>query len=264
MKKTLIILPLFIFSIFVSYNVGVKKATKSNEEFRKQIEESGLDRKVNNETSDDDEDKFPPLNMPLEYFDAKERNPPRYTQKDYDLILDTPSYRSYPTTTISLKPEMYSSTATAPPPIKSDSEIHTSNPDLDFRGGAKQNNIAKYGDLARRFVGEAGELDVIDDVRYADVDNDGSKETLLSLSITGANILDQWDVVVKGSKVIFSTQQGSFSTLTPAKNGNGFFLQWIDDPWSRDGHTTTRFIFDDERFIPVYEQQTKYVRIKNN
>lgn len=209
----------------------------------------------------DDLKEFPPFNLPLEYFDTKETvSMSAYGQ--YGVIRDVEAYQSYPTTTISLSPNLYSNVPTSLPPIKSDAEIHGGDPIKDFFGFYKTQNIQKYGDLARRFVGVAGEGWSIDSLKNVDVDNDGKEETLLSLSLIGANIIGQRDVIIKGDKVIFSTDQTTFSSLTPATNSNGFFLEWADNFKKRDGYVTTRFIFDGSKFVPVYEQKTRYIRIK--
>lgn len=211
-----------------------------------------------------DLNEFPPLNLPLDYFDTKETGSigAGIGGGDYSIYRDVDSYRSYPSTTISLSSNLYSNIPSPLPPIKTDAEIHGDNPELDFYGNAKKFDIQKYGDLARRFVGVVGEGWSIDSINYADIDKDDNKETLVSLSETGANIIGQRDVIIKGDQVIFSTDQTTFSTLTPANNGNGFFLQWDDNFKKRDGYVTTRFIFDGNKFMPVYEQKTRYIRVK--
>lgn len=206
-------------------------------------------------------EEFPPFNLPLEYFDTKEIvSMSAYGQ--YGVIRDVEAYHSYPTTTISLSTNLYSNVPTSLPPIKSDAEIHGTDPLRDFLGDKKKYDIQKYGDLARRFVGVVGEGWSIGFLENADVDKDGKNETLISLSLLGANIIGQRDVIIKGDKVIFSTDQTTFSSLTPATNSNGFFLEWADNFKKRDGYVTTRFIFDGTKFVPVYEQKTRYIRIK--
>lgn len=203
---------------------------------------------------------FPPLNMPVEYLDVKEVS---FSPNGYDVIPDINSYHSYPTTNISIDPSMYSQISVELPPIKTDAEIHEKDPIIDFWGSYKDKSIKKYGDLARRFVGVAGDGTDIYKVVYADIDKDGKNETIVSICETGANVLAQWDVIIKGDKIIFSSNGGSFSTIIPAKNGNGFFLEWSEGK-RYDGYTTTRFIYSSEKFIPVYEQTTEYIRVKSN
>lgn len=208
------------------------------------------------------EDEFPTLNLPLEYFDTKGKS--ISASANYNVLPDASVYQSYPSTTISLNPDLYSNKPVPLPPIKSDNEIHGKDPELDFMGDSKNENIQKYGVLARRFIGAAGEGWLINSVTKMDVDKDGEKETLISMYLLGANIGGQKDLVIKGDMIIFSTDQNIFSTLTPAKNGNGFFLQWADNFKGRDGYITTRFIFDGSSFIPAYEQKTRYIRVQIN
>ena len=249
-KKSFVFLGLLVIIGLIGYEIGIRRDRISP--VLKQVE-----------VSPSLEEKFPPLKMPLEYFDAKNLSMGSGIVKDiaYNVAIDAESYRSYPTTTISLSPDKFSSTPSALPPIKTDSEIHTANPEEDFFGAGKQEDVKKYGDLGRRFVGVAGEAWLIDDVENIDLDMDGKKETLISLYLMGANVIGGRDLVIKGDKIIFSTGSDTFSTLTPAKNGNGFFMNWDDNFKKRDGYTTTRFIFDGEKFVPIYEQQTRYIRV---
>ncbi len=250
LQKLLIILILFIAIGLFGYKIGRKNSTM-------------LAIPKQEEDHFSPEERFPPLYMPLEYFDANDVSiGAGLLGKSYNVIFNSEEgYRSYPTTTISLNPDLYSSIPTPLPPIKSDDQISSNDPLLDFMGAAKRSTVKQYGDLGRRFVGEAKIGWNIYDVKDVDVDKDGEKETLVSLDLTGANIIGQRNVLIKGDKIIFSTDEETFSTLTPAKNGNGFFLQWDDNFKNRDGHMTTRFIYDGKSFVPVYEQQTRYIRI---
>lgn len=207
------------------------------------------------------EEIFPPLNMPAEYFDTDKISGGADQLGDtrYRVLYDADGYRSYPTTKISFFG--YSNTPEPLPPIKTDKEIHTANPEDDFMGSSKQKSIDQYGDLARRFVGKAGDgwLMHIDNV--IDLDNDGKKETMITLTEMGANVIGAKSIIIKDEKIIFSTEAESFSGITPAKNGNGFYITWDDNYKQRDGHSITRFIHNGEKFVPVYEQQIRYVRI---
>lgn len=232
------------------------KISKNRDVFFPSKEQSIVEKSVDYQ----EKDEFPTLNLPLEYFDTAVEWSSTYG--NYNILPDASVYQSYPSTIISLNPDLYSSVLTPLPPIKSDNEIHTKDRELDFMGSSKDTDIRKYGDLARRFVGVAGEAWLIDSVEKVDVDKDGEKETLVSLSLTGANIIGQRDVLIKGDKIIFSTDQDTFSTLTPANNGNGFFLQWADNFKKKEGYITTRFIYDGITFVPVYEQKTRYIRVQ--
>lgn len=210
-----------------------------------------------------DSDKFPILSMPLSYVDGKSESFGAVVA-GYNVVTDADYYRSYPSTNITLNRESYTNTPRELPPIQSDSQIFAKDPnDLEdtFRS-AKKKNIQQYGDLARRFVGKAYTPIYIYDFKSADVDNDGQKETILYLNLMGANVGGESVVIVKGDKVIFS-ENIDFATLIPAKNGNGFFLEWNDNYKKMDGYMTTRFIYEDRKFVPIYEQQVRYIRIKD-
>lgn len=252
--KNIIIVCEFLLIVLLLF--GVYKISSGRNVFFPGQESSIVEKQVDNE----EKDEFTTLNLPLEYFDTEEKM--SIGVGNYSVLPHVSVYQSYPSTTISLKPDLFSNIPTPLPPIKSDNEIHGNNPELDFMGSYKDGNIQEYGSLARRFVGIAGEGWLINSIKKADVDKDGEKETLVSLSLTGANIIGQRDVLIKGDKIIFSTNQDTFSTLIPAKNGNGFSLQWADNFKGRDGYITTRFIFDGNSFVPVYEQKTRYIRIQ--
>jgi len=68
--------------------------------------------------------------------------------------------------------------------------------------------------------------------------------------------------VDKDGKVIFDASGIDYTRIVPAKDGNGFFLEWNDNYKMLDGYMRTRFIYDGKKFVPVYEQQIRYVRIR--
>jgi hypothetical protein len=205
-----------------------------------------------------DEKEFPPLNLPSKYFDSTGSGS---GVGAYSVIRNDQSYRSYPTTTITLASNLYSIKTEPLPQIKTDAQIHGENPENDFMGDEKTKNIQKYGDVARRFVGTAKSGIVINSLEDIDLDQDGKTEKLVSLVEYGANIIGQRNVVVKGNNIIFSTTSDSFSWIIPDKTGNGFCLQWADNFKSRDGYMVTRFIVENGSFKPVYEQKIRYIRL---
>lgn len=221
---------------------------------------SDLDKsKTTIKNSSGDESEYPILNLPVDYFDKSALNIGAGT---YSTLHDNDQfYRSYPSEKISLSNSNYSVTPKDLPLIKSDKQIHTENPETDFMGEAKQQSIKKYGDLARRYVGDPAEGWLVDDVVYTDLDQDGVKEQIVSLSKMGANVIGGKTIVIKNNKEIFSTSETTFSTLKPAENGNGFYLVWDDNFKQRDGYVITRFIVENNTFKPVYEQKVRYIRV---
>lgn len=249
MKINRINILLVVVVIFVSY--GWYKSSQS-----KNIVTSGQETNQAIKLHNDDLLEFPPLDLPLYFFDEKDES---MSTSPYHIFKNEEAYQSYPTTAITLD---YSNVTKSLPPIKTDSEIHEVDPNFDWMGYTKSENVKWYGDLARRFVGEAGDGLVIHSVKNINVDNDDEKETLVSLSLMGANVGGTQDILIKGDKIVFQTSLGSFSSLIPAKNGNGFTIKWYDNFKGLDGYVTTRFIFDGEKYIPIYEQKTRYIRIK--
>lgn len=204
---------------------------------------------------------YPVFDLPLEYFDTESVS---IGAGSYSTLYEIPAYQSYPSTEITIPERYYSVEIQDLPVIKSDEEIYGFNPEEDFFGTSIEDSINKYGDLARRFVGEPGGGLFVSSVEWADVTGDGDKEQIVSLIQMGANILGESNVIIKNNQIIFSTELDSFSQLMPAQNGNGFFLQWSDNYKYRDGFMMTRFVYDGEKFVSVYEQQTRYVRINDN
>lgn len=216
---------------------------------------------VQNNSETEDIDLFPPLNIPPEYFDNSVTN---MGAGAYSVIVDDKiRYQSYPTTDVS-ENAPYSTEVKVLPSIKSDEEIYRVSPEEDFMGSYKAQSIKDYGDLARRFVGFPEEGLYIDSVEYVDVTGDGSDEQIISLTQMGSNVIGAGHIVVKDNQIIFESGLTSFSTFTPAENGKGFLLEWDDNYKKRDGFMLTKFIYDNEKFVPVYEQQVRYVRINND
>lgn len=179
-----------------------------------------------------DEKQFPILDVPKEYLVADEKNISMGAGSGYNVIRDDAlAYQSYPTATISLDPRSYSTTATA---YKS----------LGPQPKAPSDRIVPYGE--RRF----------------DVDKDGKEERLLGFSLMGANVGESWEEIVKDNKVIFDASGNDYTKIVPTKDGNGFFLEWNDNYKMFDGYMRTRFVYDGTKFVPVYEQQIRYVRIR--
>jgi hypothetical protein len=202
-------------------------------------------------------DRFPVLTLPLEYFDTERKS---IGAGSYFSLVDIPPYQSYPSTEITIPGYFYSTKTEPLPPVKSDEEIYELSPEEDFFGSSIAQSIEKYGGLARRFAGEPGLGLSLYAVEKVDVTDDGEQELILSINQMGANVVGKKNVIVKDNQIIFSTALDFFSVLTPAENNNGFFLQWSDNFKFRDGFVTTRFIYNGEKFVPVYEQLTRYVR----
>lgn len=195
---------------------------------------------------------------------------------DLIIIIDEANTVSVPSTTITLKQENYSNEARDLPPIHKDSEIFThfySKEEGKNVPGRfpehKREQINKYGDLARRFLIPEKEnkitagLEFIDEIKEADVDSDGKKEQIIELSTTGANYWETRSLILKNNKIIF-TANGKFPEIIPSESYNGFTLEWGDNFKKRVGYMKTRFIWENSKFIPVFEQQVRYLKVGKN
>lgn len=220
----------------------------------------------------------PVINLPMKYFpkDTIAWGSVRDSIEDTDTwnsaALDI-GYHSFPTTTITISPDQYSNEVTDLPTIKSDKEIlPIINPEDEWASVAEARKerfieqIEKYGDLARSFLPDDG----IVFLNKFDVDADGSEETIIGICGDGGNHCPHKIIIVKEGKIIFSTW-GSMSTkeMISSDTPNGFFIKWANDEQenqgfsSPSGYMKTRFVYEDGKFVPVYEQEILYVEVKN-
>jgi len=176
-------------------------------------------------------------------------------------------YRSAPTTIIQLSKEEYSNKSEALPEIKNADLIY--NEDGSWKE-LYDEQIEEYGDLAKRFLPE----DYITNLEEFDVDGDGSKEKIVSICGVGGNHCPHGIVILKNNKIIFNVSAGLTSlNVESTETGNGFYVQWVptnskDPKWDiglccPPGYISTRFIFDKNKFVPIYEQENLYIKIKN-
>lgn len=176
-------------------------------------------------------------------------------------------YRSFPTTTIQLSEDDYSNDSEILPKINSNGEIY--NEDGSWKE-LYDEQIKKYGDLAKRFL----PVDYITNLQEFDVDGDGVKEKIVSICGVGGNHCPHKIIIIKKDTIIFDVSAGLTSLdLKNSDNGNGFYVQWVptnstDPKWDvglccPPGYISTRFIFDKNKFVPIYEQENLYIKINN-
>jgi len=110
--------------------------------------------------------------------------------------------------------------------------------------------------------------EVISGTAYFDVDNDGSKEQIVSICSDGANHCPDRQEIVKGGKVIFTlVTDGGWIDSTATLNG--FYANWYKDedfPGGRccaTGNTRTRFVYKNGLFVPIFEQQIGYIEVED-
>ncbi len=225
----------------------------------------------------------PTLAMPLRYFPSEsfrsgtvgksidDKSTWKYAAIDI-------GYQSFPTTTITLSSDSYSNEIKELPPIKSvestllpASKFEEKYADASVIRGRRLAQIQEYGILALRFLPG----DNIWIMGSFDVDDDGVDEMILAVCGDGGNHCPHKVIIIKGDKIIFSTKAGGTGPrIVTSGTSNGFYLQWA--PWQPGdggiwdvglcclpGYMKTRFVYEDGKFIPVYEQEVLYINVKN-
>lgn len=217
---------------------------------------------------------IPTLDLPLRYFTNESVawgsvNPARNTDDkntwEFASVDGGDAYQSAPTTTITLSSEDYSQKRERLPSIKTLKKIISEAPDYE---SVYRDQLRDYGNIATRFL----PTDSISGLRKFDVDNDGKDETILSLCGVGGNHCPHYIIVVRGQNIIFSSYAGLYNKdLAKTDTANGFYLHWTSTEGNWDdgacctlGYKKTRFVYEDNKFIPVYEQEVKYFKVKNS
>ena len=99
-----------------------------------------------------------------------------------------------------------------------------------------------------------------------DVDGDGKKETIVNYNVTGAADAGSYNSdIVKGDQIVFSVREDN-SKIIPADTDNGFYVEWANGEFGSprccaEGIMRTRFVWRDNEFAPIYEQEVRYLKI---
>lgn len=210
------------------------------------------------------------LDLPVEYFSDKDiqwgsagkGNSGKISDYTQVALGDKAVYQSYPTIVTTIKDY---SNEMKPLKTKSFDEIMQEFSKLEPNGWGKtvvEENYRKYGSLATNYL----PTDNIWTLEKFDVDSDGVAETIVSYNFTGAADAGSYrSDIIKGNNVIFSVEEDN-SSIVPADTTNGFYVEWrsANDPAPRcceEGIKRTRFVFRDDKFIPIYEQEVKYLKV---
>lgn len=214
--------------------------------------------------------EFPWLDLPLKYFsvkdiewgsaggDGKEGTMEEYTQVALD---SNEVYQSYPTTTTTIK--QYSADI-VPVTTKKWTDVRKKIYETEDNSNwlkAVDENYEEYGQLAVHFLDNFQDIEMYDSF---DVDEDGIKEKILGLNFVGRADGGSYNAaIIKGDKVIFYVEEDE-SFIVPADTGNGFYVKWRspEDDSARCcpmGYVKTRFVLDNGKFVPLYEQDVRYV-----
>lgn len=183
--------------------------------------------------------------------------------------------RGVPTTNITLNKDSYSNKHENLPPLKTFDEIVTESKEISYYTNLSDNlNIfykdiyAKYGNFGTRFL--PGFYPTI--VEF-DIDSDGKNEKIVSLCGVGGNHCPHTIDIVDDEEIVFSVSVGMVGlNLTASETGDGFYLEWVPttgNGWENyalccePGYMKTRFVYKNNEYVPVYEQEYRYVEVVN-
>lgn len=215
----------------------------------------------------------PSLELPLKYFadsDVVSGSGVSDDKNDWDFATIEGGYQSFPTMKITLSTEDYSQKVESLPSVKSINEISKEDPEFWNNWEWKfKEQIKEYGDIATRFLPSY----IITDLKKFDVDLDGKEETIISTCGTGGNHCPHKIIIVKDNDIIFFIFAGVVLSINKSETGNGFYAHWV--PWGQEGtkwdtgmccspgYIKTRFVYENGKFKPVYEQEVLYFTVEN-
>lgn len=258
LKKPYVVIPLFILVCLLIF-VGVRSEEKKD------------GGNVTNDTITTLKYEMPVLKLALSYFStdkitwgsvntSRDSNDPT-TWKE--AAVDD-GYRSFPSTEITLSPEDYEQSNESLPPIKKIDCLNTDDGKI-----LCSEQVKEYGDLVSRFWDDGY---YITGYKKFDVDGDGKSEEIISLCGIGGNHCPHEIQIVKNGRVIFVVSSGLTGLgIEKTSTGNGFYVHWVPfkgDKWNTalccpSGYMSTRFVFEDQKFKPIYEQENLYFKVEN-
>lgn len=214
-------------------------------------------------------DAWPTLELPLQYFDYDNLRSgsaggeyPNWQSGRFNN-----GYRSFPTTTILF--DDYSNEQVELPPLPTAAEWESITAEGVPFGDIYKKQGDDFGDLGKRFSFDIKDVSF---VKMADVTADGVPEALIALGDMGGNHQPYYYKIVQGDKIIFESGKGTeqLAGLEPDSSGNGFTLSWRDSKHLTQGlccalgSYSTRFVYKDGVFMPLYEQEELYYQVENS
>jgi hypothetical protein len=213
--------------------------------------------------------QLPWLDLPLEYFSRKNIewgsviNSQEEDITDWsEVALDNKTvYQSYLTLDITIsdfssekKPLVKKSFDAILKEYRKDEEI--------FSDARIRENYQTYGELSTNYLPDYY-IAYLDEF---DVDGDGQKETIVNYNVTGAADGGSYNNdIIKGGKIIFSVKEDN-SSIIQADTNNGFYVEWANGEFGfprccAEGKMRTRFVWKNNRFSPLYEQEVRFFKI---
>ena len=132
---------------------------------------------------------------------------------------------------------------------------------LPHESEAIDHNYLTYGELLGGYFSSQGQE--IYSVNLADVNSDGLEEKLIITGQIGGNHPPNWGYIVENNTIIATTYFASGS-IYAAKDGNGFYVvepDYSDTPLCcPNKEIIYRVVYEDNKFIPVWEQVVNYIK----
>lgn len=260
MKKILVVLFLIIFlslAIYACWSFSAVVSIKNDQDKSDNI----------NIEQNDKINKVGKIVLPTEYFDQSYFIYGSVNDNNWNYAVTSEvAYHSFPTKKIAI--EGYNNNILQLPRVKTYEEIKEELRETDYGGiTIIEDNIKNYGEIAQIFASGY----YISKMDESDVDLDGEDEIILTLSLLMANHPPHKIVILKNSNIIF-TYEGDYEGNKPlsidSNTNNGFYIEWNQpDDFAEygyccsSGHTKTRFVYENNKFKPVWEQRITYVRV---
>lgn len=215
------------------------------------------------------------FSFPLKYFSSKDivsgsGGSSSTDLSDWDSAVFDSGYRSFPTTTISIKG--YENTDKELPKLPTDEEWNNLLNSIEAVGvrdsyieSAKEN-----GDLGKRykFIDYGYDIGNIN----ADITGDGINENIIAIYDGGNHGPSEYQII-KDNKIIFTIKTGDFPIFVgviPDPSSNGFTVKWNSSEMLTNGyccptgHISTRFVYENGKFMPMYEKKELYFEVNNS
>lgn len=258
-KRRLFILAILVLFTFLGYALG-RSTTRSTQSSPTTSTQTSV--KPNNQS-------FTWLDLSLDYFSKKDvqwgsagkGNGDKITDYTQAAIKNLAVYQSYPTlnsTITSYENESIPLKNSAPSEINKEISKVVSYGQPQVEDSYKQFGTLISNYLPDRYIWKTDKFDV---------DGDGLAETIAYTNMTGAADGGSYTSdIIKGNNIIFSVQEDN-SMIIPADTSNGFYIEWgqVGDPNAgrccEEGIKRTRFVFKDNKFIPIYEQEIRYLKV---
>ena len=217
--------------------------------------------------------KAPTLSLPLSYFHREDLQggfvKPELESDDFttwEKAQFDSGYRSRPATIITFID--FRNTDEALPDLPDEEEWTSLTDEMTAYSSLYVAQHRAYGEIGKRYAGKMQDIYITE----ADVTNDGIPEKILGVSDVGDNHPPHWYHIVQNERIIFEAGVSTLvRELDPHPTRNGFILEWVDEKHLEGrglccpiGYTATRFVFDDGGFVPVYEQDNRYLQVENS